>query len=169
MYEHTNSCRRATVKTWSSLTKILSSILFSVRIWTLTSCDHQLIVGNSFQHHSSPAELVPHLVQVVSGLTELCFHVVTTALKLRLHSLHLVSGDWQATPQVLVLLLKDSGQQEQTGSEFRLIISGNSVLRSAKRTTLVCFKTALIQFKLNVCYRNSWIYSFPPINQQVLK
>lgn len=56
----------------------------------------------------SPAELVSHLVQVVSGPAHFCFHVMTAAVKLRLHGLHPVVGEGQAVLQVLVLLLEDS-------------------------------------------------------------
>lgn len=58
---------------------------------------------------SSPAELVPHLVQVVSRPAQLRLHVVTAAVKLRLHGLHLVGGEREAVLQVLILLLEDSG------------------------------------------------------------
>lgn len=61
------------------------------------------------QVRSSPAELVPHLVQIVSRSVKLCLHVATAAVKLRLHGLHLVAGESKAALQVLILLLEDSG------------------------------------------------------------
>lgn len=64
-------------------------------------------VGSRSQY--LPAELVPHLVEVVSGPAELRLHVVTAAVKLRLHGLHLVGGEREAALQVLILLLEDSG------------------------------------------------------------
>lgn len=60
------------------------------------------------QIKSLPAELVSHLVQVISGPAQLCFHVMAVAVKLRLHSLHPVVGERQAVLQVLILLLEYS-------------------------------------------------------------
>lgn len=58
---------------------------------------------------SSPAEFVPHLVQVISGPVELCLHVVPASIKLSFHGLHLMGGEREAALQVLILLLEDSG------------------------------------------------------------
>lgn len=60
---------------------------------------------------TSPAELVSHLVQVVSGAVELRLHVATAAVELRLHGLHLVAGQSQSPLQLLVLLLQHPGKQ----------------------------------------------------------
>lgn len=67
------------------------------------------MTSSLIQIQSSPAELVPHLVQVVSGAAELSLHVATAAVELGLHGLHPVGGEREAAPQVLILLLEDSG------------------------------------------------------------